>query len=439
MTKTEGKTASAAVKDILLSNPDGLREVIRAVMQEVLEAEMDEALGASKGERTPERLGYRSGYYGRTLVTRVGKLELRVPQDRAGRFSTELFERYQRSERALVATLAEMYVQGVSTRKVKAITEELCGHAFSASSISAINKRLDESLKAFAERPLQEPFAYLILDARYEKVREAGIVMSQAVLIAVGIDWDGRRQILAVEMANRESRSAWKDFLVGLKARGLKGVELVVSDDHAGLVAAIGEVIPEAAWQRCYVHFLRNALDHLPRKHGDDCLQELRWLYDRRDLAEAKADLAAWLSKWSARYPRLTTWAEENHRAHADLLPPAAPAPQASEDRPTCSNASTRKSDGEPMSCASFPTPRAACAWSGHSPSRPMKTGWRPTATSTWTTCASTRSSNSAKPHDQLHGRPNLQNLTHTTSLPRPVSGLAIEAGGKRGAGSTPC
>ena len=311
MTKIEGKSASAAVKDILLSNPDGLHEVIRAVMQEVLEAEMDEALGASKGERTPERLGYRSGYYGRTLVTRVGKLELRVPQDRAGRFSTELFERYQRSERALVATLAEMYVQGVSTRKVKAITEELCGHAFSASSISAINKRLDESLKAFAERRLQEPFAYLILDARYEKVREAGIVMSQAVLIAVGIDWDGRRQILAVEMANRESRSAWKDFLVSLKGRGLKGVELVVSDDHAGLVAAIGEVVPEAAWQRCYVHFLRNALDHLPRNHGDDCLQELRWLYDRRDLTEAKADLAAWLSKWSARYPRLTTWVEE--------------------------------------------------------------------------------------------------------------------------------
>lgn len=148
-----------------------------------------------------------------------------MPQDRSGHFSTELFERYQRSERALVATLAEMYVQGVSTRKVKAITEELCGHAFSASAISAINKRLDESLAAFAKRPLQEPFAYLILDARYEKVREAGVVASQAVLIAVGIDWDGRRQILGVEMANRESRSAWKDFLLGLKTRGLRGVE----------------------------------------------------------------------------------------------------------------------------------------------------------------------------------------------------------------------
>jgi putative transposase len=312
MTKSEVKSASACVKDILLSNPQGFQEVIRAVMQEVLEAEMDEALGAGKSERTPERLGYRSGYYGRTLVTRVGKLELRVPQDRAGRFSTELFERYQRSERALVATLAEMYVQGVSTRKVKAVTEELCGHAFSASSVSAINKRLDESLKAFAERPLNEPFPYVIMDARYEKVREAGIVMSQAVLIAVGISWDGRRQILGVEMANRESRTVWKDFLTGLRARGLKGVEFAVSDDHAGLVAAISEVLPEAAWQRCYVHFLRNALAYLPRKHNDDCLQELRWIYDRRDLAEARADLSAWLAKWASRYPRLTDWAEEN-------------------------------------------------------------------------------------------------------------------------------
>ena len=215
MTKPEGKPASATVKDLLSANPDGLREIVRAVMQEVLEAEMTDALQAEKGARTQTRLGYRSGYYTRTLVTRVGKLELRVPQDRDGRFSTELFERYQRSEQALVATLAEMYVQGVSTRKVKAITEELCGHAFSASAISAINKRLDDSLTAFARRPLAEPFPYLILDARYEKVREGGIVTSQAVLIAVGIDWDGRRQILAVEIANRESRSSWRYWSAG--------------------------------------------------------------------------------------------------------------------------------------------------------------------------------------------------------------------------------
>jgi transposase-like protein len=311
MTRTKDKPAAAAIKDLLSQSPDGLHEIVRAVMQEMLEAEMTDALQAEKGERTSARLGYRSGYYTRTLVTRVGKLELRVPQDRDGRLSTQLFGRYQRSEQALVATRAEMYVQGVSPRKVKAITEELCGHSFSASAISSINKRLDDSLAQFASRRLEEPFPDLILDARYEKVREGGIVASQAVLIAVGIDWDGRRQILGVEMANRESHSAWRTFLLGLRERGLSGVELVVADDHAGLRAAIREVLSEAADQRCYVHFLRNALDHLPRKADDDCLQELRWLYDRRSVEEARRDLAAWIAKWEGRSPRLVAWAEE--------------------------------------------------------------------------------------------------------------------------------
>jgi transposase-like protein len=291
---------------------DFLRPLVQAVVQELLEAEMTEALGAEKGERSAARLGYRSGYYDRTLVSRVGKLELRVPQDRHGRFSTELFERYQRSEKALVAALAEMYVQGVSTRKVKAITEELCGHSFSASAISAINVKLDDGLAEFARRRLDEACPYLILDARYERVREAGVIRSQAVLLAIGINWDGRRSILAVELANRESRSSWREFLLQLRERGLSGVEFVVSDDHAGLRQAIVEVLPEAAWQRCYVHFLRNALDYVPRKVDDDCLRELRWLYDRRDLAEAKRDLAAWLAKWQATYPKLCAWVEEH-------------------------------------------------------------------------------------------------------------------------------
>lgn len=311
MTKSEGRPALAVAKDLLGANPDGLRAVGRAVMQEMLEAEMTDALGAEKGERTPGRLGYRAGCYTRTLITRVGKLELRVPQDREGRFSTELFERHQRSEQALVATLAEMYVQGVSTRKVKAITEELCGHAFSASAISAINKRRDDSLATFARRPLAEPYPYLILAARYEKVREDGVVGSQAVLIAIGIDRDGRRQVLAVEMANRESPSSWKGFLLGLRQRGLTGVELVVADDHAGSRAAIREVLTEAACQRCYGHFLSNALDHRPRRADDDCLQELRWSYDRRSAEEARRDLSAWIAKWDLRYPRLVTWVEE--------------------------------------------------------------------------------------------------------------------------------
>jgi putative transposase len=312
MTGRKGKAELIDVKELLGRDPDFVRAALEALLQAALEAEMTEAIGAEKGERTETRLSYRSGYYGRSLITRVGTLELRVPQDRLGRFSTDLFERYQRSEKALVGTLAEMYVQGVSTRKVKAVTETLCGHSFSASAISAINKSLDEALRRFAERRLSEPFPYLILDARYEKVRESGIIVSQAVLIAVAVDGEGRRQVLGVELANRESRSSWRDFLSGLKQRGLFGIEFVVSDDHEGLKQAIREVLPGAAWQRCYVHFLRNALDHLPRKLADDCLQELRWIYDRRDLAEVRGDIAAWLTKWQPKHPKLCDWVEEN-------------------------------------------------------------------------------------------------------------------------------
>jgi putative transposase len=273
---------------------------------------MTEQIGAAPGERSDARLGYRAGYYPRNFITRIGKLELRVPRDRSGQFSTELFERYQRSEKAFVSALAEMYIQGVSTRKVKAITEELCGHRFSASTISQINKGLDETLSRFASRRLDEAYPYLILDARYEKVRIDGVIQSQAVLIAIGINGEGRRQVLGVALANRESGTSWKDFLQSLRQRGLSGVEFVVSDDHHGIKLALREIVPEAAWQRCYVHFLRNALDYLPRKADDDCLQELRWLYDRRDLKEAQQDLAAWLRRWEGRYPRLTDWAEEH-------------------------------------------------------------------------------------------------------------------------------
>src|SRR3984957_2526431 len=217
------------------------------------------------------------------------------------------------TERALVAALGEMYVQGVSTRKVKAITEELCGQEFSASTISAINQRLDEELERFMCRQLEEEYSYVILDARYERVRQEGIISSRAVLVAIGVDWEGRRQVLGVELANRESSSSWKEFLLRLKSRGLRGVIYVVSDDHPGLKSAIAQVLPEALWQRCYVHFLRNALDYLPRrKADDDCLTELRWFYERRNVEEARRDLTAWLAKWQGKYPKLCVWVENN-------------------------------------------------------------------------------------------------------------------------------
>jgi putative transposase len=179
-----------------------------------------------------------------------------------------------------------------------------------ASTISKINQGLDEELAKFAARRLEEEYPYLVLDARYEKVREDGLIRSRAVLVAIGINRDGRRCVLAVELANRESQTSWREFLLGLKERGLTGVEFVVSDNHSGLKKAIGEILPSAVWQRCYVHFLRNALDYLPRRGDDDCMTELRWLYDRHDIQESRRDLVAWLAKWGHKYPKLCDWVE---------------------------------------------------------------------------------------------------------------------------------
>ena len=199
-----------------------------------------------------------------------------------------------------------MSVQGGSTRTGKAVTEELCGHTFSASTVSRIKKSLDGLLRRFTQRRLEEAYPYVILDARYEKVRLDGVIQSQAVFMALGINEEGRRQVLGVELSNREART----FVTGLQTRGLPGVEFIVSDDHAGIKRAVRELLPEAGWQRCYVHSLRNALDYLPRKADDDGRQELRWLSDRRNLKEAQQDLHAWLTRWATRYPKLTAWVD---------------------------------------------------------------------------------------------------------------------------------
>ena len=238
-TSNKNKAISLQVKEILAQDGDLLRNIIREVIQEFLEAETDEALGASKSEHSETRLGYRSGYYQRTLLNRVGKIELRVPRDRDGRFSTEIFDRYQRSEKALVIVIAEMYVQGVSTRDVSEIAEKLLGDAISASSVSRLNKSLDQIVDSFANRKLECEYPYLILDARYEKVRENGVVSSKAILVAIGVSWEGKREVLAVEIANRESANSWKEFISKLKAPGLNGVQLVISDAHIGLQTAI--------------------------------------------------------------------------------------------------------------------------------------------------------------------------------------------------------
>jgi len=315
----------------LIEGDEGFRVVLQGVVQEVLEAQMDEALGAGKWERTDARVGYRSGYYPRTLVTRVGKLELRVPQDRHGRFSTEVFERYQRSEKALVLALGEMYVQGVSTRKVKAITEELCGHEFSASTISRINQGLDEELAKFAERRLEEEYPYVILDARYEKVREEGVIRSQAVLVAIGINWDGRRCVLAVELANRESQTSWKEFLERLRTRGLRGVLFVVSDDHLGLKKAIPGGVAGSGLAALLCAFPTECA-------GPPAAQSGRRLFDGAAVDLRPAELGGGATGPGGVAGQMGYAVREavrlgggEHRGDADFLPAAAAASQAHE------------------------------------------------------------------------------------------------------------
>jgi putative transposase len=234
---------------LLLDDPGFLREVVERVLQELLEAEMTEHIGAAPYERAENRKGHRNGHKPRTLRTRVGTLNLLVPQDREGTFSTRLFSRYQRNEKALVLALMEMYLEGVSTRKVKDITEELCGTSFSKSTASHLATNLDAELRAWRGRPLEaKAYPYLFVDARYEKVRMGGRVVSQGVLIVSGVREDGFREILGVEVADTESEATYQGLFRSLKARGLSGVELVVSDDHEGLKAAVFRHFRGASW-----------------------------------------------------------------------------------------------------------------------------------------------------------------------------------------------
>lgn len=239
---------------------DFLRGLVERVVQQVLEAEMTSFLGADSYERGPERRGWRNGYKPRMLKTRVGELELMVPKDRDGEFQTELFERYQRSEKALVLAMLQMYIEGVSTRKVRSITEALCGLEVSKSQVSALTAKLDAEIGEWRQRRLVEAYPYLIIDARYEKVRRGGEVVSQGVLVAVGVSATGYREVLGAWVADSESEASWGAVFGELKQRGLHGVRYVVSDDHAGMVRAIGRHFQNVVWQRCQVHFVRNAL-----------------------------------------------------------------------------------------------------------------------------------------------------------------------------------
>lgn len=297
----------------LLDESGFLKEIVERVLQQLLEAQMDQHIGAAPYERSESRTGQRNGYKPRMLRTRVGTLNLLVPQDREGTFSTSLFARYQRNEKALVLALMEMYVEGVSTRKVGEVTEELCGTNFSKSTVSRLSSQLDGELEAWRNRPLDaQSYPYLFVDARYEKVRVGSRVISQGVLIAKAVRDDGFREIVAVEVADTESEATYQDLFRNLKSRGLSGVELVISDDHEGLKAAVDRHFQGASWQRCQVHFSRNLTGMVARDRRKELAADLRAIFAAPDKSSAQRLAREAADRWTESHSKVAEQLEEN-------------------------------------------------------------------------------------------------------------------------------
>jgi putative transposase len=297
-----------------------LPELIRIVLNAAMQAERSEYLQAEHYQHTPERTGHANGYKPKRLRTRIGDITFAVPQVREGGFYPQALEKGLRSERALTLALAEMYVQGVSTRKVKAITEELCGVSITSSAVSQAASQLDSELVKWRERPLGE-YPFLFLDAYYpeghrddvEQVREDGHVRDLAVLSAVAVNPAGKREILGVSVSLSEHEVHWRAFLESLKQRGLGGVQLVTSDDHAGLRAARLAVFGGIPWQRCQFHLQRNAQAYVPRKDMlTEVASDIRTIFDAPDRATAEAYLARAVEKYSKTASRLSEWLANN-------------------------------------------------------------------------------------------------------------------------------
>ena len=291
---------------------DILPQLIQIVINAAMQAERQQYLGAAPYQHSPERQGYANGFKPKTVKTRLGEITFDIPQVREGGFYPQALEKGLRSERALTLTLAEMYVQGVSTRKVAAITEQLCGSAVSSSQVSRATATLDETLEAWRNRPLGE-IIYLFLDARYEKVRLDGQIRDVAVLIASGIDPTGRRQILGVSVSLSEQEVHWRTFLQSLVARGLCGIQLITSDDHAGLRAARRAVFGGIPWQRCQFHLQQNASAYVPRQALlKEVAADIRTIFNAPDRPTAEAYLARMIQKYEKSASKLAAWLETN-------------------------------------------------------------------------------------------------------------------------------
>jgi putative transposase len=310
----------------LFGGNEQMAHLLEQVLNQVLEAQVAEHVHAEPYERSAERRGYRNGYKPRQLTTRVGTLNLRVPQVRDGSFCPELLERYQRSEQALVCTLMEMVVNGVSTRKVAQITEELCGKAFSKSTVSDLCQGLDPLVSAWNERDLSEQrYPFVLVDALVLKIREGGRVRARSALLAIGVNEAGYREILGLQLGDSESERSWVDYFVWLKGRGLTGVDLVVSDSHGGLVNAVRLQFQGATWQRCQTHLSANVSDATPKALQDEVHRRVRAIFEAPDTETARVLLAKFSADYAQRAPAAVATLERGFDDATAVL--ALPAP----------------------------------------------------------------------------------------------------------------
>jgi len=282
----------------------GISKLMETILNQVLELQAEDQLGAKPYERSENRTAYRNGYRDRQLKARIGSLTLSVPRFRSGEFSTSLFTRYQRSEQALVLSMMEMVINGVSTRNVTKVTEELCGTSFSKSTISLLCKRLDPVVEEFRNRPLNKHYPFVIVDALYTKSREEKRVRSIGVLIAKAVSEDGKREIIGFTVADSESESSWSTFFTSLKERGLKNVDYLISDNHTGLRKALAKQFQGSTWQRCQTHFSRNILDAANKKSQPELKSWLKSMYNAQNITIAREIKDEIISVFEAKAPK---------------------------------------------------------------------------------------------------------------------------------------
>lgn len=308
----EAKTIESICEVLIENGIPGMQEALERLINLAMQMEREQALNAKPYERSPERQGYANGYKARDFQTRMGPLELRIPQTRGLSFYPQSLEKGLRSERALKVAVAEMYLQGVSTRKVKAITEELCGFSISSTEVSRVSKVLDEEVGKWRSRPLGI-FPYVYFDARYEKVRHEGTVRDLAVLWAMGINTEGRREVLGVSVSLSEAEVHWRSFFEDLQKRGLMGIQMITSDDHAGLKSARKMIFSGVPWQRCQFHLAQNALSYVPRQEmKPEVAQDVRDIFNAPSQQAAEQLLKQAVEKYAQKAQKLSEWMEHS-------------------------------------------------------------------------------------------------------------------------------